>query len=381
MLPHLPILSVMSFNSNLVQRAALLLVLVVGACGGDAPVPESSGPADVLIGPENVTVVESATLATGPAMSGQLQPVRSASLRAEVAASIVALPYEPGDRVAAGAVLARLDDTAIRDAWLSARSGLTAAQSASDIAQRELQRAERLVAAGAIADRDVEGARRGALAAAAQLADATARVAAAQKQLDATQVKAPFAGIVAARPASAGDVVAPGAPIYTVVDPGSMRLEGSIPAASLGEVKVGMPVQFRVSGYGAQAFTGKITSVNPSADPATGQVRVYASIPNARGTLVGGLFAQGRVATEMREALSAPLAAVDQRGLRAFVVRLRGGVVERVEVTVGLRDDERERIEITGALAAGDTLLLGAAQGITAGSAVKVSAPTDAARN
>jgi membrane fusion protein, multidrug efflux system len=321
------------------------------------------------------------TLATGPSLTGQLQPVRSASIRAEVAASVVALLHDEGDRVAAGTVLARLDDTAIRDAWLSARSGLTAAQSAKDIADRELQRAERLVAAGAIADRDVEAARRGALAGAAQLADATARVAAAQKQLDATQVKAPFAGVVAERPVSAGDVVAPGAPLFTLVDPASMRLEATIPAANLGDVRTGMTVQFRVSGYGARTFTGRITSVNPNADPATGQVRLYASIPNSEGALVAGLFTQGRVATEMREVLSAPVAAVDQRGLRPFVVRLRGGTVERVEVTVGLRDDERERIEITGAVAAGDTLLLGAAQGITAGSVVRVSAPSDATRN
>jgi membrane fusion protein, multidrug efflux system len=169
-------------------------------------------------------------------------------------------------------------------------------------------------------------------------------------------------------------------PLFTVIDPASMRLEASIPAAQLGEVRVGMPVRFRVSGYGDSTFTGRITAVNPTADGGTGQVRLYASLPNARGTLVAGLFAEGRVATDLREALSAPLAAVDQRGLRAFVVRLRGGQVERLDVTVGLRDEAAERVEVIGALAAGDTLLLGTAQGITAGSTVRVSAPTDTAR-
>jgi RND family efflux transporter MFP subunit len=363
------------------RRGLPLVVMAVAACGGAADEAAVTTPTEVLVGPENITMVTSLELATGPALSGQLQPVKSASIRAEVAASIIALNYDQGDRVAAGAVLARLDDTAIRDAWLSARSGLTAAQSSADIAQRELQRAERLVAAGAIAERDVEAARRGALAATAQLADAQARVSAAQKQLDATQVKAPFAGIIAERPASAGDVVAPGAPLFTLVDPASMRLEAAIPASALREVRVGMGVQFRVSGYADQVFTGQVTSVNPNADPATGQVRLYASIPNTGGALVAGLFAQGRVATESRTALSAPIAAVDQRGLAPFVVRLRGGKVERVDVTLGVRDDELERFEISGGIAAGDTLLLGAAQGITAGSSVRVSTPTDAARN
>jgi membrane fusion protein, multidrug efflux system len=361
---------------------ALLLTTAVAACGG-APsddAPATAGPAEVLIGPENIAVVTTTELASGPVLSGRLQPVRAAAIRAEVAAAVLSTEVEPGTRVAAGTVLARLDDSAIRDAWLSARSGATAARTAADQAAREAARAERLLTAGAIAERDAEAARRGDLAAKAQLADAEARLAAAQKQLDATVVKAPFAGVVSERPVSAGDIVAPGTPLFTVIDPASMRLEASIPAAQLGEVRVGMPVRFRVSGYGDSTFTGRITAVNPTADGGTGQVRLYASLPNARGTLVAGLFAEGRVATDLREALSAPLAAVDQRGLRAFVVRLRGGQVERLDVTVGLRDEAAERVEVIGALAAGDTLLLGTAQGITTGSTVRVSAPTDTAR-
>jgi hypothetical protein len=59
------------------------------------------------------------------------------------------------------------------------------------------------------------------------------------------------------------------------------------------------------------------------------------------------------------------------------VVRVKGGKVERVNVELGLRDDARERVEIRGGVQAGDTLLLGAAQGISAGTPVRVSAPND----
>ncbi len=374
----------MSSSFPLTRRAALWAcsAVVLAACGpAEAPEPEAGSPQQVLIGPENVAVVTMAELATGPSLSGQLQAGRAASIRAEVAASVVALLVEPGDRVAAGAVLARMDDAAIRDAWLSARSGVTAAQTAADIAKREGERAERLLAAGAIAERDAEAARRGLLAATAQLADAQARLAAAQKQLDATEVKAPFAGVIAERPVSAGDVVAPGAPLFTLIDPQSMRLEGAIPAASLSEVRVGMPVRFRVSGYADRDFEGRVTSVNPSADAGTGQVRFHASIPNPGGALVAGLFAQGRVSTSTTQALSVPFSAIDQRGLRPLVVRLSGGTVEQIPVTLGVRDEARELVEVIGAIAAGDTLLLGTAQGISAGTAVRVSAPTDASRN
>ena len=67
----------------------------------------------------------------------------------------------------------------------------------------------------------------------------------------------------------------------------------------------------------------------------------------------------------------------DQRGIRAVVARLKGGTVERVEVTLGVRDDATERVELTSGVTRGDTLLVGAALGITPGTPLKVSAPSD----
>ena len=75
-------------------------------------------------------------------------------------------------------------------------------------------------------------------------------------------------------------------------------------------IKVGSPVSFNVSGYPDRTFEGKITRVNPIADPTTGQVRVAVSLPNAANNLVGGLFAEGRVASERRNVLVAPTSAV-----------------------------------------------------------------------
>jgi hypothetical protein len=92
---------------------------------------------------------------------------------------------------------------------------------------------------------------------------------------------------------------------------------------------------------------------------------------------VAGLFADGRIAAERRSGLTAPYAAVDMRGLKPSVLRLKGGVAERVDVSLGVRDEDLERYEIVSGLAAGDTLLIGAAQGITPGSAVRVSVPSD----
>lgn len=89
------------------------------------------------------------------------------------------------------------------------------------------------------------------------------------------------------------------------------------------------------------------------------------------------MFAEGRVASETRETLTVPAQAVDERGLQPQVIRLKGGVTERVAVQLGVRDGATDRVEITGGIAAGDTVLVGAALGITVGSRVKVSAPSD----
>jgi multidrug efflux pump subunit AcrA (membrane-fusion protein) len=137
-------------------------------------------------------------------------------------------------------------------------------------------------------------------------------------------------------------------------------------------------VAFSVSGYPGRAFTGKITRINPVADPTTGQVRVVVSVPNAGNNLVGGLFAEGRVASERRNALVVPTGAVDVTGVKPFVIRLKQGKVERVDVELGLRDEESERIEVKSGVERGDTLLVGAARGISPGTPVRVSVPSDA---
>jgi hypothetical protein len=101
------------------------------------------------------------------------------------------------------------------------------------------------------------------------------------------------------------------------------------------------------------------------------------SVPNTGGQLVAGLFAQGRVASESRDALRAPITAVDASGSTTTVLRVKGGKVERVPVRVGLRDEQSEMLELVSGVTPGDTLLIGAAQSITPGTPVRVQAISD----
>ena len=357
--------------------ALVAVTLPLSACKkGDA----SAATAKVetmLVGPENVAVVRSEEIRTGPAVSGSLAPLKSATIRAEMSGSVIQTYAEAGQAVRAGQPLAQLDAAVLRDQALSARSAVTTAASSHDLAQRELSRAVTLEKAGAIAEREVERARNTLQGAQTQLTIARAQLANLQKQLDKASVQAPFAGVVAQRQVSGGDVVSPGTAMFTVVDPGSMQLEAAVSADQLSQVRVGMPIQFKVTGYPNRTFTGRITRVNPTADPTTRQVKIAAAIPNAGNTLVGGLFAEGRVSTETKTSPVVLLSAVDERALRPTVVRLRNGKIEKVEVVLGIRDASTETVEITSGLAPGDTVLLGAARGISIGTPVKVSSPSD----
>lgn len=372
----------MNQNTQRVRRASLgamlaFVSLAAGACKKTDTSAAATTPQTMVVGPENMTVVQAQEIRTGPAISGSLTPEKSATLRAEMSGSVVQTYAEAGQHVRAGQQLAQLDASVLRDQQISAQGAVTTAQSAYDIAQRELSRAETLEKAGAIAQRDLEQARNALIAARGQLSTARAQLANVNKQLDKASVQAPFDGVVSVRSVNAGDVVSPGTALYTVVDPGSMQLEASVPADALTSVRVGMPVDFTVNGYPNRHFTGRITRVNPTADPTTRQVKILASIPNAGNTLVGGLYAEGRVSSEAHTAPMIPISAVDERGLRPTVVRIRNGKVEKTEVGLGIRDQAAETVEITSGLAPGDTVLLGAARGISPGTPVKVSAPND----
>lgn len=337
---------------------------------------ETTKTESIVVGPENIAVATTGAIMAGPALSGTLEPEREAVLRAQVQGSVLQTYADQGQAVSPGTVLARIDATGIQDAYNSARAGVVAARNSADIAARDLARNEKLLAAGAIAERDIEQARRTSIAAQATLEDANSRLATAEKAYRSTTITAPFGGVVSERPVSSGDIVQPGSSLFTVVDPSSMRLEASVPAEQLSEIRVGVPVTFTVSGYPGREFVGRIVRVNPTADPTTRQVRIYVSIPNAGRTLVGGLFASGRVSTASRTGLVVPSSAVDLRGTSPSVMRVKGGKVEKVTVQVGVNDKSSETTEVLAGLSAGDTLLVGAAQGITPGTPVRITART-----
>jgi len=353
----------------------LALLLTTPAChkAADKKAAANAAPQPIVLGPEDTAVVARSTVQSGPALTGTLTANQQASVRAQIAGSVLTVTAEPGQAVRKGQVLARLDSASLTEAYESARVAVTSARNNVDLNQRELDRQHALLAAGAVAQRAVETAQQNLTGARATLAQYEAQLASAEKQLNYTSVTAPFSGVVSERPVSAGDVVQPGTALYTIVNPSILQLEAAVPAEQLSQLQVGSPVVFTVTGYANHTFRGQIARINPSADPTTRQVRVYSEIPNPGGNLVAGLYAEGRIESESRTGLVVPTAAIDRRLAKPAVLLVRDGKVARVDVELGLADDREQKVEVRRGVQAGDVVLLGAAQTIQPGTPVRLA--------
>jgi len=268
----------------------------------------------------------------------------------------------------------------LRDQYLAARTAVQVARNAVEVARSEEARNRKLVDAGVITRRDFERAELARRQAEAQLSEAQARMALSSEQVGRTRIRAPFDGVVSERHASAGDIVQPGTALYTVIDPTSLRLEASVPAAQLSTLQPGVEVDFNVGGYGDRSFKGRIERINPAVDPGTGQVRLYVTLPNTEQALLTGLFAEGRVASLQREAPAVPVSVVDTRAEPPTVLRVKEGRVERVPVTLGMTDQMARLVELRSGVEMGDVVLRGSARELAEGTSLQVRLPKEQPR-
>jgi membrane fusion protein, multidrug efflux system len=352
---------------------ALSLATVLAGCdrtSANASANAASGPA-LLVTPEDVLQVHTSSVGNGPLITGTIQPDRRADLRAEVSSVVLAVAKENGEAVRKGDLLVRLDDTSIRDGLVSAQEAERAATQAFDQAQRQFQRLNTLRASGMVSAQQLEDAEIHRNTAQSDLSAAKARGVQARQQLQRTEVRAPFDGIVSDRKVSAGDTAQVGKELLKVIDPRSLRFEGLVSSDAIQSVKVGLPVTFRVNGYGKQDFPGKVKFVAPTASATTRQVEVIVEIPGEAPSRLAGLYAEGRVEIATSNALMIPDSAIVRDGEKAFAWRVKSGALQKVALALGDRDSRSGNYVIRGGIADGDSLLRNPVATIKDGQAVK----------
>jgi RND family efflux transporter MFP subunit len=323
----------------------------------DATAQAAGKPVQLLVEPEDVLTVQSNALASGPVITGSIQPERKADLRAEVSAVVLQVLKENGEPVKRGDVLVKLDETSIRDSLMSAEEALRASTQAFDQSQRALDRQKTLRGEGMISAQSLDDAEVRRNNAQSDVSAARARLVAARQQLERTVVRAPFDGIVSDRKVSNGDTAAVGKELLKVIDPTSMRFEGNVSADKVSVVKVGQPVLFRVNGYGEQQFPGVVRRVDASANDVTRQVEVLVGFSGPSQPHVAGLYAEGRIDSETSDALTLPESAMVKAGDKTYAWKLKGTALARADLAVGARDPRTGNFEIKGGLASGDLVL------------------------
>jgi RND family efflux transporter MFP subunit len=360
----------------MLRKTLLLLAIAsaLAACskGGDHAKPDASAtaqagkdgkdgkdaPISLSVSPEDLVTVQSGGLASGPVITGSVEPERKADLRAEVSAIVLKVLKENGDVVKRGDVLVVLDETSIRDAMNSADEALRASQQALDQAQRSLERTKTLKASGMISQQSLDDAEVKRNNAQSDLAAARSRVASARQQQARTVVRAPFDGIVSDRKVSAGDTASIGKELVKVIDPSSFRFEGKVSADKISSVKTGEPVLFRINGYGDQEFRGVVKRVDPSANAITRQVEVLVGFAkDSAQPRVSGLYGEGTILTDSKAALMLPESTLVKAGDQTFAWRVKGGTLNKVNLRIGGRDKRTGNFEVTSGLAQGDLVM------------------------
>ncbi|MRD46579.1 efflux RND transporter periplasmic adaptor subunit [Caenimonas koreensis DSM 17982] len=330
---------------------------LAGCNRGDANAKAAPAPATLLIAPEDTVTLKPGSTSSGPLITGTIEPDRKADLRAEVSAVVLGVMKENGQAVKKGDLLVRLDDTSIRDGLISAQEAERVAVQAAEQAERQFQRLKTLRESGMASAQMMEDAEIRRNTTQSDLSAAKARVVSARQQLQRTEARAPFDGIVSDRKVSAGDTAQVGKELLKVIDPRSLRFEGLVSSDALSTVKAGQSVSFGVNGWGNQQFTGKIRLVAPTANATTRQVEVLVDINGDVPARMAGLYAEGRIEASSTTALMVPASTIVRDGERAFAWRVKGATLQKVPLALGERDLRSGDYIVKSGVAQGDQLL------------------------
>ncbi|WP_396268072.1 efflux RND transporter periplasmic adaptor subunit [Ideonella sp.] len=361
---------VLSAQRTVLALATLMLLGGLVACGGggkEGPAAASAAsaaakaPVQLLVSPEDIlTVGQAGAAGRGALITGAIVPEKRADVRAEMGAVVQQVLKENGDTVRRGDVLVKLDESTVRDSLNAAEESLRAATLSFEQSERQLQRVKSLQSQGMVSQQAAEDAEVRRNNANSDVLAAKARVVNARQQLQRTEVRAPFDGVVVERKVSVGDTVQVGRELLKVMDPRTLRLEGRVSADQLREVRIGQTVRFSLNGYGAQRFEGRVQRVDAVANASTRQVEVVVALVGEAPT-VAGLFAEGEVLTQTEAAqgkLVLPQGAVQPMGAKSVVWRLGAdNKLQRVEVTLGELDARHGWWPVKSGVQAGDRLL------------------------
>ena len=336
--------------------AIAVAMLVVGAIGGTAAMRAIKKAEESAKGQQTVTLefmpadlarLEAKPIARWLPVSGTVQPVRQATVKAKVSGDVRQVTVREGETVKEGQLLARIDTADLESKLIERVGALESAKAQLALAEKNRTTNGALLKQNFISQNAYDTFESSFNVAQGNVKSAEAQVQLARNALKDAIATSPLNGIVAKRHVNPGEKVAFDSPLITVVDLRDLELQAMVPAVDVPELSIGKMVELTIDGFGERKFTGRIERINPSTEPGTRAILVFVGIPNADGTLRGGMFATGRIAL----AASAPVATLPATAVRVeagqtYVWTVESGKLVRRLVVVGRRDEAAGRIEV-----------------------------------
>lgn len=371
-----------------VLAAAVVAVLAGGAWFALQRAPAPATPASATkvaekppvleLGSADVAAISARSLALSLPLSGSLAPLSSATIKSKVSGVVQATTVQEGMAVAAGQVLARIDQADLRARLQQQHAQLDEAQARLAMATKNEANSGALLAQKYISQNAYDSTQNSVELARAAVKSAQAMVEIARIALEDGVIRAPIAGVVSKRHVQAGEKLAPDMPVFSIVNLAELTLEAQVPASEIPRVRVGQDVRFRVDGYQQREFTGKVARINPSTEAGSRALLVYIAVRNDDAALRAGMFAKGAIVTDRADvAPVVPLAALRDDHGRQVVYRIDDGKVVAQPVTLGLRNDDEGTAQVVAGLQDGARVIVSKLPALKPGA--QVSLPAEAA--
>ena len=343
----------------------------------DASGAHPAAPAPLQFATADLAFVENTPLARWLPVSGTLQPVRQAVVKAKVAGDLAEFTVREGEPVRAGQKIARIDSADLQSRLVDRLGAVESARAQLALAEKTRTMNVRLLNDKFISQNAFDSTESSFNVARGTLKSAEAQLQLAQNALLDAEVIAPLSGIVAKRHVQPGEKIAIEGPVVTIIDLKDLEVQAMVPALDVPELRVGMPVELFVDGYGERRFQGRVERINPSTEAGTRAILVYVSLPNPDAALKSGMFSTGRIAlSASAPAPTLPLAAVRSEAGQTYVWTVDAGKLTRRIVITGRRDEANGRIEIKTALPAQVPVLAARFDNLKEGAPAIVKAPT-----
>lgn len=349
-------------------RIIIALLLAIGAagsgCGKKNPAGAGGPPGGMAV---QVVAVEARREPIMETLSlvGTLLANEIVEVKSEIEGMVVSLPFQEGQRVQKGDLLAHLDDSELA-------AGVAEAEANFRLTEITYERNKQLFTDKLISQQEYDQSQ-------AAFTASRATLERRKSELKHTRIFASFAGVAGSRQVSPGQVIGKNTTITWVVDLDRLKAEFSVPERFLGQIRTGQNIEMAVAAFPNEKFAGEVYFIGPQVDPSMRTALVRAYVKNPEVKLKPGMFANLDLALRVKEdAVLVPEPALMPIGDRVTVLVVgKDETAQLRPVKVGMRT--AGMAEIVSGLSSGELVIVEGTQKARPGGKVRL-APAEAGK-